>query len=121
MVSTILESPWAWYILLSILICKVISTAATFGSGAAGGVFTPTLFVGAGLGCLFGQPIHALWPNITASPSAYALVGMGCVLAATTHAPLMAILILFEMTLDYDIVLPLMLACVTAYTALAAV
>jgi len=93
----------------------VIATAAMFGSGAAGGVFTPTLFVGAALGCLFGMPVHYFWPDGTADPSAYALVGMGCLLAGTTHAPLMAILALFEMTLDYGIVLPLMLACVTAY------
>ncbi|MSR65465.1 MAG: voltage-gated chloride channel ClcB [Verrucomicrobiae bacterium] len=112
-VSSILESQWLWQTLLAVLLCKVIATAAMFGSGAAGGVFTPTLFVGAALGCLFGMPIHYYWP--AATPSAYALVGMGCLLAGTTHAPLMAILILFEMTLDYEIILPLMLACVTSY------
>jgi CIC family chloride channel protein len=62
--------------------------------------------------------LHSLLPSVTSVPAAYALIGMGGFLAATTHAPLTSILMLFEMTLDYDIVLPLMLACVTAhYTA----
>jgi CIC family chloride channel protein len=114
-VNAILHGEIVWKAVLVILLLKVVATAATAGSGAVGGVFTPTLFVGAALGFLFGQPFHALWPEQVAGPSAYALVGMGCFLAATTHAPLMAILMLFEMTLDYAIVLPLMLACVTAY------
>jgi len=114
-IQSILHSPWSWGLLLIVLGCKVVSTAATFGSGATGGVFTPTLFVGSALGSLFGQGVHALAPGSTAPPTAYALVGMGCLLAGTTHAPLMAILMLFEMTLDYDIILPLMLGCVTAF------
>jgi CIC family chloride channel protein len=81
-------------------------------------VFTPTLFLGCAIGALFGGVVHALLPGVTSVPAAYALVGMGGFLAATTHAPLTSILMLFEMTLDYDMVLPLMLACVTAhYTA----
>lgn len=103
--------------LLLLFVFKLVATAATVGSGAVGGVFTPTLLVGAIVGALIGEAVHETWPASTAPPQAYALVGMGAFLAATTHAPLMAILILFEMTLDYDIVLPLMLACVTAYTA----
>ena len=114
-IDSILHNPWPWGLVLAVLGCKVVSTAATFGSGATGGVFTPTLFVGAALGCLYGQGLHALAPETTAPPSAYALVGMGYLLAATTHAPLMAILMLFEMTLDYDIILPLMLGCVAAF------
>jgi CIC family chloride channel protein len=116
-VSVILSSNVVWTALLTLLAFKLLATAATVGSGAVGGVFTPTLLVGAILGGLIGIPVHAAFPGITASPNAYALVGMGALLAATTHAPLMAILILFEITLDYDIVLPLMLACVAAYTA----
>lgn len=114
-VNAILREDWLPQMLLLVLVAKVLATAATVGSGAVGGVFTPTLFVGAVFGALFGQPIHELAPNHTATPNAYALVGMGCFLAGTTHAPLMAILMLFEMTLDYAIVLPLMLGCVTAY------
>lgn len=113
-IYSILHTPWPWAMVLLVLACKIVSTAATFGSGATGGVFTPTLFVGVALGSLFGRGVHALAPLATAHPSAYALVGMGCLLAGATHAPLMAMLMLFEMTLDYDIILPLMLGCVTA-------
>lgn len=115
--SSLLTSSFTWGMLLALLVAKLAATAATVGSGAVGGIFTPTLLVGAILGGLFGLPLHALAPSWTGPEGAYALVGMGAFLAATTHAPLMAILILFEMTLDYDIVLPLMLACVSAYFA----
>lgn len=104
--------------LVAVLAAKVLATSATVGSGAVGGVFTPTLFIGCAVGALMGEGVHAVLPSVTSVPAAYALVGMGGFLAATTHAPLTSILMLFEMTLDYDIVLPLMLACVTAhYTA----
>jgi CIC family chloride channel protein len=104
--------------LLAILLAKVLATSATVGSGAVGGVFTPTLFIGCALGALFGEGLHLLMPTIASTPEVYALVGMGGFLSATTLAPLTSILMIFEMTLDYDIVLPLMLACVTAhYTA----
>nr|WP_242467478.1 ClcB-like voltage-gated chloride channel protein [Thiocapsa imhoffii] len=117
-VSTVLNEPWVWQALLTVLVLKIISTAATHGSGAIGGAFTPTLFVGALLGALFGTLVQVLIPDGTGPASAYAVVGMGAMLAGTTHAPLMAILMVFEMTMDYAIVLPLMLAVVTAhYTA----
>ncbi len=117
-VNSILHHDWLWHALVAVLLFKMLATAATVGSGAVGGVFTPTLFVGAVLGALSGQLWHAIWPTVTSVASAYAVVGMGAFLAATTHAPLMSILMVFEMTLDYQIVLPLMLACVIAhYTA----
>ncbi|HEX4667218.1 MAG TPA: ClcB-like voltage-gated chloride channel protein [Chthoniobacterales bacterium] len=112
-VNTILAGTWAWQIVAVILISKVLATAATFGSGAVGGVFTPTLFVGASLGYLFGVATSQM--GLTINPSAFALVGMGAFLAATTHAPIMAIIMIFELTLDYQIILPLMLACVIGY------
>lgn len=114
-VNEILHTNWQWSFLLAVLVFKVIATAATFGSGAVGGVFTPTLFVGAVLGTLFGQAVHALWPTVTATPSTYTVVGMGAFLAGATHAPLMSILMVFEMTSNYQIVLPLMLSCATGY------
>src|SRR5262249_14970261 len=98
-----------------VLAAKALATAATFGSGAVGGVFTPTLCLGSACGYLVGLGAHALLPHASAEAHAYALVGMGACLAATTQAPLMAILIVFDITLDYGIVLPLMLACVVAY------
>ena len=104
--------------LLAVFAAKVLATSSTVGSGAVGGVFTPTLFIGCAVGALFGGVLHFAMPHFTSAPTAYALVGMGGFLAATTHAPLTSILMLFEMTLDYQIVLPLMLTCVTAhYTA----
>jgi CIC family chloride channel protein len=114
-VNSLLHTPWTWGALLTVLVFKIIATAATTGSGAVGGVFTPTLFVGAVLGCLFGIAVHTIWPHSTSEPFAYAMVGMGAFLAAATHAPLMAILMIFEMTLSYQVVLPLMLSCVVAY------
>ncbi|MBC8749392.1 ClcB-like voltage-gated chloride channel protein [Paraburkholderia podalyriae] len=114
-VNSILHSPWTWSALLLVLVCKLAATAATAGSGAVGGVFTPTLFVGAAVGSLFGQAMHALWPHATSAAYAYAMVGMGAFLAGATQAPLMAILMIFEMTLSYQVVLPLMLSCVVAY------
>src|SRR5206468_3496690 len=79
-----------------------------------GGIFTPSLFVGAALGGAFGAAVHHLLPEVTGDYGGYALVGMGCLVAGTTRAPIMALMVIFEMTLDYDIVLPLMLGCITA-------
>jgi chloride channel protein, CIC family len=104
--------------LLTILVAKVLATSATAGSGAVGGVLTPTLFIGCAVGSLVGEGLHQLLPTIVSMPTAYALIGMGGFLSATTLAPLTCILMIFEMTGDYEMVLPLMLACVTAhYTA----
>jgi CIC family chloride channel protein len=114
-VTGILHEQWLWSSLAVILLLKVVATCSSFGSGAVGGVFTPTLFVGASLGYLFGFVHQALGLGPFPSPGAFALTGMGMFLAATTHAPLMAILMIFEMTLDYQLILPLMLGCVVAY------
>jgi chloride channel protein, CIC family len=116
-VGGILDGTIVGWWLLAVLAAKVLATSATVGSGAVGGVFTPTLFLGCALGALFGGVMHALLPTHTSVPTAYALIGMGGFLSATTHAPLTSILMLFEMTADYDIVLPLMLTCVTAHYA----
>lgn len=113
-VNSLLHQPWVWSTLLLVLACKILATAFTTGSGAVGGIFTPVLFVGAAVGCLFGQGMDMLWPH-AALPFTYAIVGMGAFLAAATGAPLMAILMIFEMTLSYQVMLPLVLACVAAY------
>ncbi|MBV8144521.1 MAG: ClcB-like voltage-gated chloride channel protein [Gammaproteobacteria bacterium] len=114
-VGTILRGQLAGLWLLAVLAAKVLATSATVGSRAVGGVFTPTLFIGCALGALYGELLHQALPSFTSVPAAYALIGMGGFLAATTHAPLTSILMLFEMTADYEIVLPLMLACVVAH------
>jgi CIC family chloride channel protein len=116
-VNALLHHGGLWWMVLIVLVAKVAATASTTGSGGIGGVFTPTLFVGASLGSLFGQGAHALLPHSSSMPFAYAIVGMGAFLAGATQAPLMAILMIFEMTLSYSVLLPLMLACVAAYFA----
>jgi chloride channel protein, CIC family len=113
-VNAVLHAPWPVWLVVSILIAKILATAATTGSGAVGGVFTPTIFVGAMLGLLAGTAAHAIWPT-SSMAEVYAVVGMGAFLAATTHAPLMSFLIVFEMTLEYQLVPALMLACLAAY------
>ncbi len=95
-----------------LLFAKVLATVLTLGSGGSGGVFAPSLFIGAMLGEVFGQIVHGLFPEITAPMGAYAMVGMAAVFSGAAHAPVTAILILFEMTGDYKIILPLMLATV---------
>jgi CIC family chloride channel protein len=107
----------AWWLLLVLVLVKILATSITIGSGGSGGIFAPSLFLGAMAGGFFGFVVHQLFPNITASPGAYSIVGMGAVVSATTHGPLAAILILFEMTGDYKIILPLMLACIIATIA----
>ena len=107
----------AWWLLLTLVVVKILATSITIGSGGSGGIFAPSLFLGAMAGGFFGVVVHQLFPGITASPGAYSIVGMGAVVSATTHGPLAAILILFEMTGDYKIILPLMLACIIATIA----
>lgn len=114
-VFSLLHTSWTWHAVLLILVCKVLATALTAGSGAVGGVFTPTIFVGAAFGALFAQTLMVFWPASADLGPVFTLVGMGAFLAAATSAPFMAILMIFEMTLSYQIVLPLMLACVLAY------
>jgi CIC family chloride channel protein len=107
----------AWWLLLVLVLVKILATSITIGSGGSGGIFAPSLFLGAMAGGFFGAVIHTLLPGVTAHPGAYSIVGMGAVVSATTHGPLAAILILFEMTGDYKIILPLMLACIIATLA----
>jgi len=104
----------AWWLLLVLIVVKILATSITIGSGGSGGIFAPSLFLGAMAGGCFGALIHHLFPTVTASPGAYSIVGMGAVVSATTHGPLSAMLILFEMTGNYKIILPLMLSCILA-------
>jgi CIC family chloride channel protein len=103
-----------WIIILALIFIKILATSLTIGSGGSGGIFAPSLFVGSMTGGAFGYLVHTLLPATTATAGAYSLVGMGAVVAATTHGPISAILILFEMTGDYKIILPLMLSCIIA-------
>jgi CIC family chloride channel protein len=101
-------------IVLVLLVAKLFATTTTLGSGGSGGIFAPALFMGAMLGGAFGMLFRLVFPGLTAQPGAYALVGMGAMVAGTTYAPLAAVVILFEMTDNYSIILPLMTACVIA-------
>ncbi len=98
--------------LLTLVLLKVVATSLTLGSGHSGGVFAPALFMGATTGGAFGYIIQELFPNIVSNPGAYAIVGMGAVVAGTTQAPITAMIIIFEMTRDYRLILPLMIAIV---------
>jgi chloride channel protein, CIC family len=100
--------------LAGLLLAKLLATLATVGSGAVGGVFTPTLFLGASLGAWFGTTLHVLKAGHDLPVAAFTVVGMGSMLAATTRSPLLAIIMIFEISLDYSIMLPLMLACVVS-------
>jgi CIC family chloride channel protein len=97
-----------------LLAAKVAATSLTIAIGGSGGVFAPSLFMGAMLGSGFGQIAHAALPSLTAPAGAYALVGMGAVFAGAARAPITAVIILFELTGEYSIILPLMLAIVLA-------
>ncbi len=101
--------------MLLLLGLKILSTSLSLAAGGSGGVFAPALFIGAMTGGAFGMAANALFPGVTAPPGAYALVGMGVAFAASAHAPITSILILFEMTKDYKIILPLMLAVVIGH------
>src|SRR5471030_1944619 len=113
-VNDILQGQWLWKALLMMLALKLLAVSATTGSGAVGGIFTPTLFVGAVVGALFGVVVQEYWPGLIQVPVAVA-VGMGAFLADCTHAPLMSVLMIFEMTESYSAVVPLMAACILAY------
>ena len=99
-------------LLFTLIFVKIGATSLTIGSGGSGGIFAPSLFIGAMAGGFFGWVVNILFPGITASPAAYALVGMGALVAGTTHAPITAILIIFEMTGNYKIILPMMITCI---------
>ncbi|NTU97189.1 MAG: chloride channel protein [Chlorobiaceae bacterium] len=104
----------SWKTMVSVYFLKPVVAAFTVGSGGAGGMFAPSMKMGAMLGGMFGKVVHGLFPTMTATSGAYALVGMGALTAGIMRAPLTVILILFEITGQYEIVLPIMFAAVTA-------
>ena len=98
------------WMLFTLLIAKLVMTSVSIGGGFVGGVFAPSLFLGAMLGAGYGNVVASLFPGLSILPPAFAMVGMAAVLAGSVHAPLTAVLLLFEMTNDYRIILPLMFA-----------
>jgi len=101
-------------LLLVLVPAKLLATSVTLGSGGSGGIFAPSLFLGSLTGVLIGAAANFWAPGATGPPGAYALVGMGAVVAGATHAPLTAILMIFELTSDYRMILPLMASCMIA-------
>ena len=104
----------SWMLMLGLVFAKILATSLSLGSGGSGGIFAPSLFIGTMTGGAFGALVHMAAPTLTATSGAYSMVGMGAVVAGATHAPITAILIIFEMTNDYKIILPLMISCIIA-------
>jgi CIC family chloride channel protein len=113
-INEALHGSMVWKFMLLLVVFKLVAVSITIGSGGSGGIFAPSLFIGAMLGGAVGTVVHTVWPASTAGAGAYALVGMGAVVAAGTHAPITAILIIFELTGSYEIILPLMISCIIA-------
>jgi chloride channel protein, CIC family len=107
-----LHENMALWVLVLLVFFKIVATSITLGSGGSGGVFAPALFIGAMTGGSYGYIVHSFFPHTTATPGAYATVGIGAFLAATTHAPLTGIFLLFEMTGNYKIIVPLMFSAI---------
>ncbi len=113
-INNALRGNEGWHNMIGIYLLKPVVAALTVGSGGSGGMFAPAMKMGAMLGGMFGRIVHILFPTITATSGAYALVGMGALTAGIMRAPLTVILILFEVTGSYEIVLPIMFAAVTS-------
>ncbi|WPD21258.1 MAG: chloride channel protein [Candidatus Electrothrix scaldis] len=111
-IEQVLAGDGVVWVMLALIALKSISTAITLGSGGAGGIFAPALFIGAVIGGAFGGIVHSVLPNFTATPGAYATIGIGAFLAASTHAPMTAIFLLVEMTGNYIIIVPVMLTAI---------
>lgn len=111
-IESVLEGDGVPWILCCLIFLKIIATSLTLGSGGGGGVFAPALFIGAMIGATYGAVVNALLPGFTAGPGTYASVGIGAFLAASTHAPMTAIFLLFEMTGNYRIIVPIMLCAI---------
>ncbi len=109
-VDQVLSGDFAMKMVIALAILKIIATASCYGSGNAGGIFGPSLFIGAMIGGSVGSAAHAMLPRVTANPGAYALVGMGAAFAGIVRTPMTSVIMIFEMTRDYSIIVPLMIA-----------
>jgi chloride channel protein, CIC family len=109
-VGAVLNGGMALRLMLLLLVLKLIAVTTSYASGNAGGIFGPSLFLGAMLGGTIGGVAHNLFPNHTATPGAYALVGMGTVFAGIVRAPMTSVVMIFEITRDYAVIVPLMIS-----------
>jgi CIC family chloride channel protein len=113
-VGNALNGSMALKLMLLLVVLKLIGVTVSYASGNAGGIFGPSLFLGAMLGGAVGTVAHHLLPGFISSPGAYALVGMGAVFAGIVRAPMTSVLMIFEMTRDYAVIVPLMIANLTS-------
>ena len=109
-VDQVLSGDFALKMVIALALLKILATATCYGTGNAGGIFGPSLFIGAMIGGSVGSVAHTLLPQYTATPGAYALVGMGAAFAGIVRTPMTSVIMIFEMTRDYSIIVPLMIA-----------
>ncbi len=109
-VGDVLNGRMALNLMVLLVVLKLLTVTTSYASGNAGGIFGPALFIGAMLGGSVGTVAHLLLPGYTATPGAYALVGMGAVFAGIVRAPMTSVVMIFEMTQDYAVIVPLMIA-----------
>ena len=114
-VGDALNNHMVWKLMAILLLFKLVAVATSYGSGNAGGIFGPSLFMGAMLGGTLGSVAHHLWPTYTAQPGAYALVGMGALFAGVVRAPMTSVVMIFETTRDYAVIVPLMIANLVSF------
>jgi CIC family chloride channel protein len=114
-IDSALHDQFGWRMLIVLALVKMAVTAICFAAGTPGGMFAPTLFVGAMIGGSIGALAQTHWPLPTSPPSAYVLVGMGTFFAAVFRAPMTSIFMVFEVSASYVIILPVMLANLLAY------
>ncbi len=102
-------------VMMTLVVAKTVTTVLSYGSGGSGGIFAPSMFIGAMVGGTLGQIVSAIFPNSPTAPGAFALVGMGAMFCGVIRAPITSVLIIFEMTSNYTLILPLMIANATSY------
>jgi chloride channel protein, CIC family len=114
-VGQVLNGEITFWFVVSLLLLKMVATSVCYSSGNSGGIFGPSLFLGAMLGAGVGTIAHGILPGSTANPGAYALVGMGAVFAGIIRVPLTSVFMIFELTRDYAIVVPVMIANLVSF------
>ncbi|MFO7760290.1 MAG: chloride channel protein, partial [Desulfobia sp.] len=113
-ISNTLLGKTGFYFAVILLLTKILTTGISIGSGMSGGIFAPALFIGGMTGTIFGHLAQLIWPDTILSSSHYALVGMGAMVSGVTLAPITAIMTIFELTYNYEVILPLMVACISS-------
>ncbi len=112
--NKVMNGQMLWHLALLLVFVKILLTGLTLGSGGSGGLYAPSLFIGSMVGGAFGAMLNYLFPGLTGTAGSYALVGMGAVMSAVGHMPMTNILMTFELTNSYQIILPIMAACISS-------